>query len=140
MIQILFSILFIVFFHITIFVLYPDTSQYGDYWLYGLCGIWSFLYLYFTTSKFYRSFPFDGFLKFIFFVVMIVSSLLIIPQQDGKSIMKKIYELKFPDFQQINRGKIKFLNAVILKNIPGIKDTFTDIEEKTKKLIREMQD
>ncbi len=138
MIRIFFGILFIISFHILIFVLYPDTPPSAHYWLYGLCGIWSFIYLYFVTSKFYNFFPFNILLKVIFFLIMIVSSLVIIPQEDKKSIIKKLYEFDLPTSEQIERGKIKFLNGLILKDLSKIKTIIPHIEERVKKVIKEI--
>lgn len=140
MIKIISGVAFIVLFHFVIFILYPDTGKYGNYYLYGLIGIWIFLYLHIITSRFYSLLTFSTIIRLLFFIIMIFISLIIIPQEDKKTILNKIINLKLPDHEQIERGKIKYLNNLINsksnKIINPIKD---EIYNKTKILLKEME-
>lgn len=70
---------------------------------------------------------------------MIISSLSLTPQEDKITILKKIISLNFPDSQQIQRGRIKYLNNLInLKSNNLINPIKEDIEKNTKRLLKEM--
>ncbi|MCX7641710.1 MAG: hypothetical protein N2Z20_03655 [Elusimicrobiales bacterium] len=139
MFKIISGILFIVIFHIITFVLFPDTGRYGNYYLYGLIGLWIFLYLYMITSRFYNFLSFTPLLKVIFFIIMMFSSFFIIPQEDKQPILYKLIHKKFPNSEQIKRGKIKYLNNIIKFEINRtINPIINELEKNTNKIVKEM--
>lgn len=139
MVKIVSGIVFIVLFHLTIFILYPDTGRYGDYYLYGLIGGWGFLYLYLITSRFYRLLTLGIFSRIVFFITMMIISLLVIPQQDKKTILSKILTLKLPDRHQIERGKIKYLNNLLNLNLNRIiNPILNELNNKTKRFLNQL--
>lgn len=141
MIKIILNIAFIAAYHLIIFVLFPDTGKYGHYYLYGFISFWIFIYIYLTTKAFFKNFPFNFFLKILFFLIMITSSLILTPQEDKKSIMKKIISFNFPDSQQIQRGKIKYLNKLLDVKVKGIINPIKEnIIKNTNKLLKEMNE
>lgn len=98
-----------------IYILYPDTGNYGIYFFYGSIAIWSFLYLYLTlNSSFFNLFPLSVILKALFFIFMILITTIITPQEDKRTILSKIINREFPDNQTIERGKIKYLKGVFI--------------------------
>jgi len=118
MIRIFAGIFFIVIFHIIIFVLYPDTGKYGNYYFYAFIALWSFLYIYFSLNiRVFNLFPFSLIIKTLFFTIMFLTVTIITPQDDKKTILSKILSKKFPDADTINRGKIKYLNSFFNLNI-----------------------
>jgi hypothetical protein len=137
MIRILSGIFFIVIFHIIIFVLYPDTGKYGNYYFYGFIALWSFLYIYFSLNiRVFNLFPFSLIIKILFFTIMFLTVTIITPQDDKKTILSKILSKKFPDADTINRGKIKYLNSFfnlnIERNINYLKKEIQNFFEKIK--------
>jgi len=98
--------------NILMFICFPYTNKYGHYFLYGLTAFWSFLYIYFKLkSMLFRLFPF----KIIFFIFMLFINSLIIPQSNGKPILKKILNREYPTSNDIKHGRIKFLNSFLMK-------------------------
>lgn len=139
MLKMILGIMFIVGFHLLIFILFPDTGRYGDYYFYGLISLWSFLYLYLTTVAFFKKLPFKFIFKIVFFLIMSITSLTIIPQEDKKTILQKIISFNFPDSQQLERGRIKYINKIINIQILNITNQVKeDIKNKVNKLLREM--
>jgi len=118
MIGIIVGSVFIVIFHILIFIFFPDNGKYGDYYFYGFIGLWVFLYVYLSLNiKIFKIFPFSFITKILFFIFMFLVVTIITPQQDKKTIFSKIVSGNFPDTDTINRGKIKYLNSFLNFNI-----------------------
>lgn len=138
LIETFFVILLIIVFHMLIFILYPDTGKYGEYFFYGLISFWIFLYIYIITTRTIKFFLSNFFLRIVFFILMTITSLTIIPQDDKTIILKKILTGKLPDQQQIERGKIKYFNHIIKKTLNPILDEIYDglemLIDKIKKL------
>ncbi|MEF3280037.1 MAG: hypothetical protein K6357_03630 [Elusimicrobiota bacterium] len=138
MIKIITGLIFIILIIITIFVLYPDTGKYEEYMFYGSIALWSFLYIYFTLNlKIFSLFPFSLFLNILFFIFMIFITSIILPQEDGKTILSKILSGKFPDPETINRGKIKYLKGLFTTDI---KINTNNLQKETKKFFDKIKD
>lgn len=138
MIKTFISLILIIFINIIIFVLYPDTGEYGKYYFYGSIALWSFIYIYISlNSKIFNIPPISIILKTIFFLFMIFITSIITPQEDGKTIFSKLIKKEFPDAQTINRGKIKYINGLFAK---PIKINSDQLEKETKKFFDKIKD
>ena len=138
MIGIIVGTVFIVIFHVIIFILYPDTGKYGEYYFYGFIAFWSFLYVYLSlNSRIFRIFPFSVITKIVFFIFMFLTVTLITPQEDNKTILSKIISFKFSDADTINRGKIKYLNLFLGK---GFNDNIKHLEKETKRFFDKIKE
>ncbi len=137
MIKTLLGILLIILITITIFILFPDTGKYGNYFLYGYIAIFSFFYLYLTLNlKMFNIFPLSLILKIIFFIVMIFVILVFTLQEDKKTIFSKIMKGNFPDAETIDRGKIKYINGIFME---PIKINMKTLEKETQKFFEKIK-
>jgi len=136
MIKTLISILFIIIIQILIFVFFPDNGKYGNYFFYGSIALWSFLFIYLKLNfKLFNIFPMSLIFNILFFGLMILITTIILPQEDGKTILSKIIKRDFPDSDTINRGKIKYLNGIFTETHQSI-DTLKKETERFFKTIK----
>ena len=116
MIRTLIGFALIITLNILMFVCFPYTNQYGHYFLYGLTAFWCVLYLYLKIKAIlFRLFPFSLIFKISFFIFMLFINSMIIPQSNGKPIIKKILNKEYPTSNDIKHGRIKFLNSFLMK-------------------------
>lgn len=141
MIKITIKIILIIIIHLTIFVLYPDTGKNGHNYLYASIGIWSFLAIYTSINlKLFNVFPISIITNILFYILMIFVLLITVPQEDKKSILVKIKKGIYPKAEDIQRGKIKFINSFFNPkiNLPEMKPAL--IEKETKKILKKIKE
>ena len=99
--------------HLLLFTAYPDTDKYGQAYLWISLAIWSTFWL---SYQFKFSalknllFPLSFLVNVAAMAAMIFFITLTMPQEDGQPVISKLAKMRFPDQDQINRGKIKYLN------------------------------
>lgn len=99
--------------HIILFIFYPDTGKYGNAYFWISLSLWSSVWLTFhfkfAAIKNFL-FPLSFLIKAAAVAIMIFFITVTMPQDDGRPVIYKLAKIELPDKQQIQRGKIKYLN------------------------------
>lgn len=128
--------IFIIAFHLVSFICYPETGKYGDYYFWISIFIWTTVMLSISSNiKYIKliSFPVKIWINISLYLIMIFFIALTMPQRDGINVLTKIKNKKFPTSQDIETGKIKYMNYLMLKraNI-DFERTFKNIKDASK--------
>lgn len=145
MISLLVKILLTLAAHFALFVCYPETGEYGRWYLWVSIMLWTVLHVSMWTSlKFIKllTFPVASFVNTGIFLVMVFFVILTMPQRDGKSVYKKLNSGQFPTRADIETGKIMYLNGFMAeKPKEKLDKTMEDVKnsiDKAKKAASEL--
>jgi len=114
------NIILILGFHLILFICYPETGKYGDYYFWISISIWTtFIMTINSNIKFIKllSIPAKFFINLAIYTIMIFFISITMPQRDGNSVFDKIKSRKFPTDEDIRIGKIKYLKTILFKNL-----------------------
>lgn len=97
--------------HLAFFASYPETGQYGNYYLAVSVLVWSVFILFLNTSTMLIRFISGTAGKIINltgFALMAVAVAATMPQNDKTSVLEKVRGGKYPDRATINAGLRRF--------------------------------
>ncbi len=112
--------------HLALFVCYPETGPYGNYYLAVSLLVWSVFMIFVNTSS--RLVRFlngaAGFaINLAAFALMTVSVAATMPQRDGTPVLKKMQARRYPDKDTVRSGLLRFgvtLNTRVKTQLRGI--------------------
>ncbi|MCG2726507.1 MAG: hypothetical protein L6420_09725 [Elusimicrobia bacterium] len=147
--KLLFKIGFIIAVHMAVFLSYPETGEFGGYYLAISIVLWTGFMLFINLSvkiiKFISG-ALGHVVNLAILIVMFLSIALTLPQKDRITVLEKIKDGKYPTKQTIQTSLHKL--GLAKKNIPakqlrkindGLGKVLDKIEEKTPDAIKEIK-
>ena len=146
--KLLFKIGIIIAFHLAVFLSYPETGEFGIYYLAISIVLWTGFMMFINLSvkiiKFISG-VLGHLVHLAILIVMLLSIALTLPQADRVTVLEKIKDGKYPTKETLQRGLSKL--GLAKKNIPakhlrkineGIGKVLDKIEEKTPEAVKEI--
>ena len=145
--KLLFKIGLIIAIHLAVFLSYPETGEFGGYYLAISIMLWTGVMLFINLSvkiiKFISG-ALGHLVHLAILLVMLLSIALTLPQADRVTVLEKVRDGKYPTKKTIQTGLHKL--GLAKKNIPakhlrkineGLGKVLDKIEEKTPKAVTE---
>jgi len=112
--------------HMALFVSYPETGPYGNYYLTVSLLVWSVFIIFVNTSARLVRFI-SGAAGFIInlaaFGLMTAAIAATMPQRDGTSVLRKVQARRYPDGDTMRAGMLRFgvtLDARVKTELRGV--------------------
>jgi cell division protein FtsW (lipid II flippase) len=119
--QLIFKIGLIIAIHLAVFLCYPDTGEFGGYYLAISIVLWTGFMLFINLSvkiiKFISG-ALGHLVHLALLCLMLVSIALTLPQADRVTVFEKVRDGKYPTKETIQKGLNKL--GLAKKNIPAI--------------------
>ena len=123
--------------HMAFYASYPETGQFGNYYLAISLLVWSVFIMFLNTSTKLLSFVSGAagfFVNLAAFGLMALAIAATMPQHDKTPVLDKLRAAKYPDRDTINTGMLRFGVNLNRETSAGIKSLDKELGKAVKKL------